>query len=93
MSRAKRAAAHGPVFITDRGRLAHVLLTAAEYARLSNGSKSLAEILSDPASAHIDFDSPKMGPMGWRIPDFDERFCSTPMSFPNCDVPSERTPM
>ena len=32
--RAKKAAAEGPVFITDRGRPAHVLLTIEDYQRL-----------------------------------------------------------
>lgn len=34
-SGAKRAAADGPVFITDRGRPAHVLMTIETYRRLS----------------------------------------------------------
>jgi len=29
----KKAALHGPVFITDRGRPAHGLLTMADYLR------------------------------------------------------------
>lgn len=33
-SRAKKAAADGPVFITDRGKPAHVLLTFAAYQEL-----------------------------------------------------------
>jgi len=32
--RAKREAERGPVFITDRGRPAHVLLTFSEYEKL-----------------------------------------------------------
>ena len=35
VGRAKRAAQSGPVFITDRGRPAHVLMTIAEYRRLT----------------------------------------------------------
>lgn len=35
--RAKRAAKNGPVFITDRGRPAHVLLTIEDYQRLTAG--------------------------------------------------------
>ena len=31
---AKRAASQGPVFITDRGRPAHVLLSIEDYRRL-----------------------------------------------------------
>jgi prevent-host-death family protein len=34
--RAKNAARSGPVFITDRGRPAHVLLTFEDYERLSH---------------------------------------------------------
>ena len=40
-SGAKKAAARGPVFITDRGRPAHVLLTIEDYQRLSGGRVSL----------------------------------------------------
>jgi len=32
-SRAKKAARRGPVFITDRGRPAHLLLSIEEYRR------------------------------------------------------------
>jgi PHD/YefM family antitoxin component YafN of YafNO toxin-antitoxin module len=34
VGRAKRAALSGPVFITDRGRTTHVLLSIEEYQRL-----------------------------------------------------------
>jgi prevent-host-death family protein len=34
-SRAKKAAAEGPVFITDRGKPAHVLLSIEEYQRIT----------------------------------------------------------
>jgi PHD/YefM family antitoxin component YafN of YafNO toxin-antitoxin module len=34
---AKRAASQGPVFITDRGRPAHVLLSIADLLALSGG--------------------------------------------------------
>lgn len=33
-SRAKKAAADGPVFITDRGKPAHVLLSFVDYQKL-----------------------------------------------------------
>lgn len=35
---AKQAAADGPVFITDRGQPAHVLITVAEYRRLTGAT-------------------------------------------------------
>jgi prevent-host-death family protein len=39
-SRVKRATAKGTVFITDRGRPAHVLMTIEEYERLHGKGKS-----------------------------------------------------
>lgn len=48
-SRAKKAAAKGPVFITDRGRPAHVLLNIREYQRLVGRQGSLIDSLGQPA--------------------------------------------
>ena len=45
-SEAKKAANDGPVFITDRGRPAHVLLSIEEYRKLTGRGKSLAETLA-----------------------------------------------
>lgn len=53
---AKRAAMSGPVFITDRGKPAHVLLCIEEYRRLARQGRSLAEALSMPGLAEIDFE-------------------------------------
>lgn len=58
-SRAKRAAKEGPVFITDRGRLAHVLLTVEDYQRLSGASTSIIDMLAMPQVASIDFEPPR----------------------------------
>lgn len=58
-SRAKRAAERGPVFITDRGRPAHVLLSIEEYQKLVGRSKSLAEALHMPGAADVEFATPK----------------------------------
>ncbi len=46
VSRAKRAAAMGPVVITERGRPSHVLLTIADYERLREPQLSLADALA-----------------------------------------------
>ena len=45
------------MFITDRGKPAHVLLSIDEYLRLTNKSPSIVELLSTPA-ADIDFEPP-----------------------------------
>jgi prevent-host-death family protein len=59
-SKAKRAARKGPVFITDRGRPSHVLITAEEYQRITGGQKSLADLLAMPEAAEIEFDPPRL---------------------------------
>jgi prevent-host-death family protein len=67
---AKRAARKGPVFITDRGRPAHVLMTVEEYRRLSGSKMSIVDLLAgDP---EIEFEPPKLGSIGFRPVDFDE---------------------
>ena len=59
-SRAKRAAKRGPVFITDRGRPSHVLLTVEEYQRITEGQKSVADLLAMPATADIEFEPARL---------------------------------
>lgn len=46
--RAKKVTKKGPVFITDRGRPAHVLLTFEEYQRLTGGEGGIIEMLGQP---------------------------------------------
>ncbi len=46
--RAKKAAANGPVIITDRGKPAHVLLSIDEYRRITGGNRSIADLLCMP---------------------------------------------
>jgi prevent-host-death family protein len=58
-SRAKKAARRGPVFITNRGRPAHVLLTIEDYRRLTSSDMSLAEVLAQPGNtADFEFKPP-----------------------------------
>ncbi len=59
-SRAKKAASKGPVFITDRGKPAHVLLTIEEYQRLSGQRRNIVDALSMPGLADIDFEAPRL---------------------------------
>lgn len=46
--RVKKAARRGPVFITDRGRPAHVLLTFEAYQKLVGGEGSIVDWLGGP---------------------------------------------
>jgi prevent-host-death family protein len=59
-SRAKKAAQSGPVFITDRGRPAHVLLTIEEYQRVTRSQTSIVDLLAMPDVADIDFEPPRL---------------------------------
>jgi prevent-host-death family protein len=58
VSKVKRAAASGPVFITDRGTPSHVLLTIEEYQKITDKKESIVELLSMPEAADIDFEAP-----------------------------------
>jgi prevent-host-death family protein len=60
VSRVKRAAANGPVFITDRGHPSHVLLTIEEYQKITDKKESIVELLSMPEVADIDFEVPRL---------------------------------
>ncbi len=59
-SGAKRAAKEGPVFITDRGVPAHVLLTIEDYRKLNGGGPNIIELLTMPGVADIDFEPSRM---------------------------------
>ncbi len=58
ISKAKRKALEGPVFITDRGRPAHVLLSIEHYDKISEQEVSIVESLAMPDGADIEFDPP-----------------------------------
>lgn len=58
-SDAKKAASKGPVFITDRGRPAHVLLSIEDYRKLTGAKQKIADLLALPGVEDIEFDVPK----------------------------------
>ncbi len=58
-SEAKRAANNGPVFITDRGRPAHVLMSIELYQRITGSHKKIADLLAMPGIADVDFETPR----------------------------------
>jgi prevent-host-death family protein len=59
-SGAKKAARRGPVFITDRGRPAHVLLTIEEYQRLTGAQLTLRDALAQTGVPDFDFEPPRL---------------------------------
>ncbi len=59
-SKAKKAAKAGPVFITDRGRPAHVLLSIETYQSLVGPSASIVDLLATPGAETIRFAPPRV---------------------------------
>ncbi len=58
-SGAKKAAERGPVYITDRGRPAHVLLTYEDYEHLL-GAQRVLDRLAEPSGVEdIEFTVPR----------------------------------
>lgn len=57
----KQATEHGLVFITDRGRPAHVLMSVERYQELVGaGDKNILELLAMPEAAEIEFKPPRV---------------------------------
>jgi len=54
VSQAKRAAQVEPVVVTDRGRPTHVLMSIAEYRRLSGEGESILDLLAMPEPVTLD---------------------------------------
>jgi len=67
-SGAKKASEHGPVFITDRGRTAHVLLTFEEYKKITGKGKSILELLAMPEGVDICEDFDELIPRSRELP-------------------------
>jgi prevent-host-death family protein len=70
-ARAKRAAETGPVFITDRGKPAYVLMSIEEYQRLKERPMNLREALMDPNGDDFDFNFPELGKEKFKGFEFD----------------------
>ena len=68
VSAAKRAAASGPVVITDRGEPAYVLLTVAEYRTLQGEAPDVVERLRMEDGDDVEFE-PLRRPFGLRTPE------------------------
>lgn len=68
--RVKKASEAGPVFITDRGRPAHVLMTFTEYQRVTGKKKNILELVGMKGAGEIDFEPAKISSFTKPITDF-----------------------
>lgn len=62
VSNAKRLARLEPVFVTDRGKPTHVLMSIAAFRQLTGERESIADLLAMPGAA-ADIDPPM--PESW----------------------------
>lgn len=69
VGKAKRAAAKGPVVITDRGKPAHVLLSIEEYQKLTGGTANIIELIADSKAAKVEFEPPRAKGSSLKVPD------------------------
>ena len=66
VSRAKRVALHEPVFVTDRGKPTHVLLSIEAYRHLMGKPDTLADLLAASDTIGADPDWRLAGPWARR---------------------------
>ena len=59
---AKRAARVEPVFITDRGRLTHVLVGIEAWRRLSGPAETIVDLLAMAEPAEPDLEAARAAP-------------------------------
>lgn len=72
-SAAQIATTHGPVFITEQGHPSYVLLSYAEYERLSKRQASIVELLAAPADeGDIAFEPPR-STARWNAPHLNDK--------------------
>lgn len=51
----KKAALEGPVYITDRGKPSHVLLSFEAYQALTSKNQTIGELLSMDGAEEVEF--------------------------------------
>jgi prevent-host-death family protein len=66
VSQAKRVALQEPVFVTDRGKPTHVLLSIDAYRQLLGKPESLADLLAASEPIHAEPDWRSAGPWARR---------------------------
>ncbi len=56
VSNIKKESSQGPVFITDRGKPSHVLLSIKDYNKLAGTKENIVALLAMPEAAEIEFE-------------------------------------
>ena len=66
----KREANNGPVRITERGKVSHILLSVADYEAITGQTKTIVDLLSMPL-ANDDIEFEKLNISSINAVDFD----------------------
>jgi len=61
VSSAKRAARLEPVFVTDRGKPTHVLMSIDAFRQLTGHAETIVDLLAMPAAPEIDLEAARRG--------------------------------
>ena len=64
ISQAKRVARTEPVFVTDRGKPTHVLMSIDAYRQITGQTETIVDLLAIPGLGEIDLDAARAGD-GW----------------------------
>jgi PHD/YefM family antitoxin component YafN of YafNO toxin-antitoxin module len=54
VGKAKRAAITEPVFVTDRGKPTHVLMSFETFLQLTGGTETIADLLAQPDGPEVE---------------------------------------
>lgn len=57
VSQAKRAARIAPVFVTDRGKATHVLMSVEAYRKLTGQAETIVDLLAMPNPPAVNLDA------------------------------------
>jgi PHD/YefM family antitoxin component YafN of YafNO toxin-antitoxin module len=60
ITKAKRDAQKGPVFITSRNKTTHVLLTVEDYRKMIGDRKSILDALQPPEGVSFDLETERV---------------------------------
>lgn len=71
VSKIMRAATNGPVFITDRGHPAHVLMTIEDYQKLTATKENIVDLLAMPEAGDLEFEPAKLNKKIFRSKEHD----------------------
>ena len=74
VGKAKRLARQEPVFITDRGRPSHVLMSFEAFRQISGQTESIIDLLAMPETSEAELEAaPSNSGLAWdRTETFDE---------------------